>query len=145
VLSRADKLEVIARLRLAQPFDMLASDAAARYDKVMVKLSADIVRELEQAGGQPLPVENPQTKRVYMLVDIEQYDVIRRSSPAAELWTENKNERRCALIRKKFSVGITADESQELAELQDEVSAYRKRMVPLPYDVAEDLKAAIDS
>jgi hypothetical protein len=115
---------------------------------MMVKLSHDIVRELEQAGDEPLPVENPQTKRVYVLVDIEQYDVIRRSPPrtsAAVLWTENKNERRCALIRKKFSVGISTDEAQELTQLQDELSAYRAQVAPLPYDAAEGLRAALDS
>jgi hypothetical protein len=112
------------------------------------KLSPEQVRELEQAGDRPMPVEDPHTKRVYLLVDAEQYDVIRRSPTLrseAELWTEKKNERRCELIRKKFSQGISAQEAGELAELQDELAAYRKRTVPLPYDAVDALQAALNS
>jgi hypothetical protein len=62
-----------------------------------------------------------------------------------ESWTETKNERRCTLIGKKFSQGINAEENRELAELQEELSTYRKKAAPLPYDVIEVLRAALDS
>jgi hypothetical protein len=63
----------------------------------------------------------------------------------ADNWTEQKNERRCALIRKKFSQGLDSAEARELAELQDEVSAYRKRVVQLPFDAIDTLEAALGS
>jgi hypothetical protein len=111
---------------------------------MIAKLSPELVRELEQAGDQPLPVENPQTRRVYVLVDVEQYDVVRRPpAVASDTWTENKNERRCALIRQKFSEGINAAEARELAELQNVLSTFRKRVAPLPYDVVDALQAAL--
>ena len=115
---------------------------------MIAKLSPELVRELERAGDRPLPVENPNTKRVYVLVDAQQFDVVRRtprSESVAGSWTESKNERRHALIRKKFSQGIDAAESSELAELQEELSAYRKAAVPLPYDVIDALQAALNS
>jgi hypothetical protein len=113
---------------------------------MIAKLSPELVQQLEQAGDQPLPVEHPANRRVYLLVDAERFDVVRRApaSPTeAEFWTETKNERRCALIRKKFSQGIDSEEARELAELQEELSAYRKQAVPLPYDVVEVLEAAL--
>lgn len=60
-------------------------------------------------------------------------------------WTESKNERRCNLIRKKFAQGIDAAEQNELAMLQDELTAHRKRSVPLPYDVIEELQVALNA
>lgn len=114
---------------------------------MIAKLSPDLVDELEQAGDQPLPVENPRTKRVYVIVDLDQFEVVRRprTPAAATAWTERKNERRCALIRQKFSQGLNAAESKELAELQDQLASYRKQSVPLPYDVVEVLQAALNS
>jgi hypothetical protein len=110
---------------------------------MIAKLSDDLARELEQAGDEPLPVEDPRTKRRYMLVDAERFDVVPRRTPVVGDWTESKNERRRALIRKKFAQGIDADEARELTALQDEVSAYRKRAVPLPYDAVDVLRAAL--
>ena len=115
---------------------------------MIAKLSPELVHEIEQAGDRPLPVENPQTKRIYVLVDAERYDVVRRSptlSSSAEGWSEGKNERRCALIRNKSSEGIDAVEARELAQLQQELAAYRKQVAPLPYDMVEVLQAALNS
>jgi hypothetical protein len=44
----------------------------------MVQLSPELILELEQAGDQPLTVEDPRSKRVYVLVDTERYEVVRR-------------------------------------------------------------------
>jgi hypothetical protein len=107
-------------------------------------LSAELVRELERAGDRPLPVMNPDTKRRYVLVDIERYDVVQR--PSVEMtWSEKNNERRCGLIRKKFTQGIDEEEVRELSELQDSLSDYRKKTVPLPYDAVDALRAALQS
>lgn len=62
-----------------------------------------------------------------------------------EGWTESKNERRGTLIRKKFALGIDDAEARELAELQDELAAYRKLSTPLPYDVLDELQAALNA
>src|SRR5262245_7244334 len=105
------------------------------------KLPPELIRELEKSGDRPLSVENPATKRVYVLVDTECFDVIPRhpKSPSANgSWTEAKNDRRCELIRKKFSTGIDQTDGEELSRLQEEISAYRARTVPLPYDVVEE-------
>lgn len=114
---------------------------------MIAKLSPDLVDELEQAGDQPLPVENPRTKRVYVIVDLDQFEVVRRPrTPAlARDWTERKNERRCALIHQKFSQGLNSAEIKELADLQDQLASYRKQSVPLPYDVVELLQATLTS
>jgi hypothetical protein len=112
---------------------------------MVAKLSPELVRELEQAGDKPLTVENPSNKRVYVLVDIEQYDVVRRFPHSLVGWTDEKNKRRCDLIRKKFSEGLDAADACELNELQQEVSAYRKQSALLPYDVVDALQAALIS
>lgn len=84
-----------------------------------------------------LPVEDPLTKRVY----VEKYDLIRRSESHAPAG----KKRRCELIRKKFSQGIDAAEANELLDLQEKLAAYRKQIVPLPYDVIDVLRAALHS
>lgn len=107
-------------------------------------LPPELQRALEHAGDQPLSVEDPRTKRRYVLVDADRFEVVRRPGPGAtDDWTEAKNDRRCDLIRKKFSHGIDAAEARELAALQDEVSAYRKRVVPVPYDAVDVLESAL--
>ena len=115
---------------------------------MVAKLPPELVRELEKRGGRPLAVVNPLTKRMYVLVDAQEFDVVRRGSrteAAENTWTEQKNERRCELIRIKFAKGIDTAEADELSRLQDELSAYRKQTVPLPYDVTDALQAALDS
>jgi len=115
---------------------------------MVAKLPIELVRELEAGDGQPLAVVNPLTKRMYVLVDAQEFDVVRRGSkPDADrgTWTEQKNERRCDLIRKKFAQGIDFAEADELSRLQDELSAFREQTVPLPYDVVDALQGALDS
>jgi hypothetical protein len=111
---------------------------------MIAKLSPELVRELAKAGDQPLPVEDPQTNRIYVLVDAERYKVVRRSTGPGS-WTETKNGRRCGLIHKRFTQGISAAEASELAELQEELASYRKQAVPLPYDIVDALKTALIS
>jgi hypothetical protein len=106
------------------------------------KLPADLLRALEQAGDRPLTVEDPQTKRVFVVADARRYEVVRRPD-SENSWTDQKNERRCALIHKQFTAGISQAEDDELAQLQEELSAYRKQTVPLPYDAVDALRAAL--
>lgn len=54
-------------------------------------------------------------------------------------WSREKNERRCALIDKKYGTGLEAAEEAELALLQDEAVRYRQRVAPLPLDHARQL------
>lgn len=115
---------------------------------MIAKLPIELAEELERAGDEPLSVEDPRSKRMYAIVDVERFHVVRRKPSEAmgpSSWTDQKNERRCALIREKFSRGIDAEESRELDGLQEELSAYRKQAAPLPYDVIDVLQAALDA
>ncbi len=43
----------------------------------MISLTIEQHRAIEDAGGSPLRVEDPETKRAYVLVDAELYERIR--------------------------------------------------------------------
>lgn len=58
-------------------------------------------------------------------------------------WTEEKNERRCALIDKKVLGNISADELEEFNRLQDEMRQYVDRVAPLPIAAAERLRESL--
>ena len=60
------------------------------------------------------------------------------NTPANLEWTQSRNERHCMLVRKKFLQGISPAESRELAELQKQLAATRKRTTPQPYDLLEE-------
>jgi len=47
-------------------------------------------------------------------------------------WTDEKNARRCDLIDKEIDGRLTLQEAVELARLQSEMLAYRRRVAPLP-------------
>ena len=113
---------------------------------MIIESPSQLAETLAQANEEPLRFEVPATKRQYLLVNADRYDVVLRSSPPAQKsWTEVKNARRCELIRRKFVEGIAADEERELSELQEAVSAYRQQAVPLPYDVVEELRATVEA
>ncbi len=57
----------------------------------------------------------------------------------AESWTNAKNQRRCALIDKKYESVLSSAEEAELNLLQDEAIRYRRRVAPLPLDYAREL------
>ena len=52
-------------------------------------------------------------------------------------WTEKKNQRRCHLVDKDIDGTISVAEKIELDQLQAEMLAYRRKVVPLPL---EDLR-----
>ena len=54
-------------------------------------------------------------------------------------WTDEKNNRRCDLIDKKYATGLTRDETVELARLQHEMYAHVRRVAPLPLEEARRL------
>ncbi len=64
------------------------------------------------------------------------------AGPAAngdEPWTEEKNQRRCDLIDRKYASGLTPAEAVELARLQEQMLRYRQRVAPLPLEDARRL------
>jgi len=60
------------------------------------------------------------------------------SAPQEE-WTDAKNNRRCDLIDRKYSGGLTTREAVELADLQNEMIRHRQRVAPLPLNDARKL------
>ena len=59
-------------------------------------------------------------------------------SPETE-WTDAENERRVALIQKKYANGISPVEHAELAILQHAMLRFRQKIAPLPLDDARKL------
>jgi hypothetical protein len=53
-----------------------------------------------------------------------------------EPWTEEKNQRRCDLIDRKYAGGLTPNEVVELARLQEEMLRHRQQVAPLPLEDA---------
>src|SRR5262245_51586744 len=49
-----------------------------------------------------------------------------------ESWTDEKNDRRCDLIDKEYEGTLTPAERAELAELEEELLAYRDHLAPIP-------------
>lgn len=56
-----------------------------------------------------------------------------------EPWTEEKNQRRCDLIDRKYDGTLSPAEAMELAQLQEEMLRYRQRVAPLPLEGARRL------
>jgi hypothetical protein len=54
-------------------------------------------------------------------------------------WSEAKNQRRGALLDRKYDQGLTPTEEAELALLQDAMYRYVDRVAPLPLDAARKL------
>jgi hypothetical protein len=56
-----------------------------------------------------------------------------------EEWTEEKNQRRCALLDRKYDSGLSPAEAAELALLQDAMQRRIDQVTPLPLDAARQL------
>lgn len=63
--------------------------------------------------------------------------------PDTTLWTDEKNEKRCYLIDKEIEGTITSREERELARLQSEMLAHRRKVAPLPLDEARELHQSL--
>jgi hypothetical protein len=59
--------------------------------------------------------------------------------PIDETWTEEKNNRRCALIDREIEGTLDTAEAIELQLLQAEMLRYRRKMAPLPLEDARAL------
>lgn len=123
---------------------MVFSDAA-RYDfNMTLTLSSELQQALDEGGGRPLRVEDPRTRKAYVLVEwnvartwIETPDEVDGN------WSEKKNARRCELIRKKFADGLTPAETAELDQLQEQVGQFREQFGPLSADTVRALEAEL--
>ena len=58
-------------------------------------------------------------------------------------WTEEKNTRRCQLIDRKVQDEITAEEDEELAQLQQALRRHLDQVAPLNLDAAKRLHAKL--
>ena len=117
----------------------------ARYNVHMTPtLSNELQHALDQSGGQPLRVEDPRTRKAYVLVE---WNVARTwIETHREVdgdWSEKKNARRCELIRKKFADGLTPAETAELDQLQEQVGQFREQFGPLAADTVRALEAEL--
>jgi len=54
-------------------------------------------------------------------------------------WTNEKNQRRCALVDKEIEGTLSAKEEIELEKLQAEMLAYRRKVAPLPIEKARKM------
>jgi hypothetical protein len=55
-------------------------------------------------------------------------------------WTEERNQRRVALLDRKYDGGLSAAEEAELAMLQDALDRYIDQVAPLPLDELRHLQ-----
>jgi hypothetical protein len=112
----------------------------------------DILRELDRTGGGPVQFEDPRTHARYVLIPQAAYRRVQplianghETEPGEPVeWSEEKNARRCALIRRKHSGSLSADEGQELESLQDQMYRYRAQVAPLPQKLLEVLEAGLE-
>jgi hypothetical protein len=107
-------------------------------------LNNELQHALDQSGGQPIRVEDPRTRKACVLVewdDARTWLGTRRFSDAD--WSEEKNARRCGLIRKKYADGLTPGEAAELDQLQEQVGQFREQFGPLVADTVRALEAEL--
>jgi len=119
------------------------------------RLTSEQLAELERSGGPPLLVEDPENHREYVLVSSDVYEQAKpffdavtasawkpsgQSVPTVPVpldWNDWKNERRCALIDKKYDAGLTPEEAIELGGLQAELAKYQRQAAPRPLAILE--------
>jgi len=96
-----------------------------------VKLSDELVEELERVGDQPLRVENPRNRKLYVIIALERVTAWPPTGANGD-WTGAKNARRFALIDKEIAGTLGLEEAEELAHLSREIDDYLRRVAPLP-------------
>jgi hypothetical protein len=148
--------------RFESPPDHLESGPRQWYYSGMSStLTPEQVAELERSGGSPMVMEDPRTRRGYVLVPQEAYRQIRPlfeaimrqtqgepQTPAQEdlvpsEWDDAKDERRCELIDKKHDTGLSSAEQTELDHLQLELGAHQRLVAPRPLAVLELIEEAL--
>lgn len=118
---------------------------------MVAQTTDDILRELDRAEGGPVQFEDPRNHARYMLIPQEEYHRVallldgngERHGPAVQ-WNEQKNIRRCDLIKRKHAGGLAAEELTELNELQDEMYRYRAQVAPLPLKMLELMREGLE-
>jgi hypothetical protein len=92
----------------------------------------------------PVRVEDPRTHKTYLLIESNQ--AASWLGPHVDLsgeWNEERNARRCELVRKKFSAGLSSTEAEELAELQDAAGRFREQFEPMAAATVRALEAEL--
>ncbi len=119
---------------------------------MVAQLTSDILDELDRTQGGPVQFEDPRTHARYVLIP---HDAYRQVQPLIEnghdeqvaepvQWNDEKNARRCDLIRRKHTSGLAANEASELSTLQDEMYRYRAQVAPLPLKMLEVIQAGLE-
>jgi hypothetical protein len=110
----------------------------------------DILRALDEAPQGPVQFEDPRTRSRYVLIPHEAYRRILPllGSPPASTgpqveWSDTKNDRRIALIKREVAGMLSNDEQAQLQQLQDEFYRYREQVAPLPDAMLELLEEAL--
>ena len=122
------------------------------------QLSNRQLEQLEEHADKAVVVRHPRTKRKFVVISEAAYerarpileyvsaqvDLEQADTPATEVWTEEKNTRRIALIDKKHDHKLTAAERQELEDLQQQAYRHRERVAPVRNEVLELLLEALE-
>jgi DNA-directed RNA polymerase subunit F len=64
---------------------------------------------------------------------------MKRQAPSEGPWTKEKNDRRCKLIDREIDGTLTAAETLELAQLQQQMLRWLGQVAPLPLEDARRL------
>src|SRR5438067_423757 len=107
---------------------------------MVAQTTDEILQELDRTGGGPVEFEDPRTRERYVVIPRESYRRVRPFLPASTNnnatapveWSDVKNSRRLALIKREVAGKLTADEKATLERLQDEFYQYREQVAPLP-------------
>jgi hypothetical protein len=99
---------------------------AENVKQFLLGLIVDPSGSVVELNGQPVACVVPPMKRT-------------NGTAEAEVWTEEKNARRVALIERKHAAGLSPAEHIELAGLQEEMLRYRRKVAPLPLEESRRL------
>lgn len=110
----------------------------------------EILRALDETPRGPVQFEDTRTRSRYVLIPHEEYrrvlpllnSPLASDAPRVE-WSDAKNERRIALIKRETTGKLTASEQSQLDQLQDEFYRYREQVAPLPDAMLELLEEAL--
>jgi hypothetical protein len=99
-----------------------------------------------------MPIEDPRNRELYVVIPYDEYQrllPILRMRPRSNgkrpvNWSDRKNGRRCDLIEREVAGKLTPDERAELERLQDEFYRYRDQVAPLPLEMLELVKEALE-
>lgn len=90
---------------------------------------------IDDHPGEPIYVVDPDREQTYVLLTSADFNKVRPmlGKPGGNGdWTDEKNRRRVELIDRKVAGTITAGESFELADLQQQAEAHFDQIAPPP-------------